>query len=149
MALEKRKATILDAIEQQGKLTAELKRRIEETLDSVVLEDIYMPFRPKRRTRAQIAIERGLEPLAKMIMSQNLSNPDIVASGFVKGDVSDVDAAIAGAGDIIAEWISENERARATVRSRYFRSAVYRQKLWRARKLRERNMKIILNSSLL
>lgn len=60
MALEKRKATILDAIEQQGKLTAELKRRIEETLDSVVLEDIYMPFRPKRRTRAQIAIERGL-----------------------------------------------------------------------------------------
>ncbi len=129
VALEKRKATILDAIEQQGKLTAELKRRIEETLDSVVLEDIYMPFRPKRRTRAQIAIERGLEPLAKMIMSQNLSNPDIVASGFVKGDVSDVDAAIAGAGDIIAEWISENERARAIVRSRYFRSAVLSSKV--------------------
>lgn len=129
VALEKRKATILDVIEQQGKLTAELKRRIEETLDSVVLEDIYMPFRPKRRTRAQIAIERELEPLAKMIMSQNLSNPDIAASGFVKGDVSDVDAAIAGAGDIIAEWISENERARATVRSRYFRSAVLSSKV--------------------
>lgn len=64
-----------------------------------------------------------------MIMSQNLSNPDIVASGFVKGDVSDVDAAIAGAGDIIAEWISENERARATVRSRYFRSAVLSSKV--------------------
>ena len=123
-ALAKRKETVIDTIKEQGKMTPELKKRIEETLDPIVLEDIYMPFKPRRRTRAQMAVEKGLEPFARMIMAQNLDNVESVASRFVVGEVADVSDAIAGATDIIAEWVSENEKARAIVRARYQRNAV-------------------------
>jgi uncharacterized protein len=123
-ALAKRKETVIETIKEQGKLTSELKKRIEETLDPIVLEDIYMPFKPRRRTRAQMAVEKGLEPLARMIMSQNLDNVESVAKRYLGGEVTSVDDAIAGASDIIAEWVSENEKARAIVRARYQRNAV-------------------------
>lgn len=123
-ALDKRKETILASMDEQGKLTAELRRRIEETRDAAILEDIYMPFRPKRRTRAMMAMEKGLEPLARMIMAQNLDSLDKAVKKFIKGEVTDADAAIGGASDIIAEWISDSEKARSIVRARYLRNAV-------------------------
>ncbi|MCM1332825.1 MAG: RNA-binding transcriptional accessory protein [Bacteroides sp.] len=123
--IEKRKETILSTIGQLGKLTPELEKRIAETFDSAQLEDIYMPFRPKRRTRAKVAVDRGLEPLAKIIMAQNISDPADAAARFVKGEIADEGAALAGAADIIAEWVSESERARAAVRARYNRTAVF------------------------
>lgn len=123
--LDKRKEYIRDVIKGQGALTPELDARIEETLDSVALEDLYLPYKPKRNTRAQAARALGLEPLAKMIMSQTLSDPDEAAARF--GD--DTDAAITGASDIIAEWVSESEKARGIVRSRFQRSAVITSKV--------------------
>lgn len=123
--LDKRKEYIRDVIKGQGALTPELDARIEETLDPVALEDLYLPYKPKRNTRAQAARALGLEPLAKMIMSQTLSDPDEAAARF--GD--DTDAAIAGASDIIAEWVSESEKARGIVRSRFQRSAVITSKV--------------------
>ena len=122
-ALAKRKETILETIKNQEKLTPELRKRIEDTFDSAILEDIYMPYRPKRRTRAQMAIEKGLEPLAKMIMSQTLDNAEDAAGRFLSDEVPSPAVAVAGAKDIIAEWISENEKARSIVRARYVRSA--------------------------
>lgn len=124
LELEKRKAYILDTIEEQGKLTDELRQKISETIDLAVLEDLYVPFKPKRRTRAAIARERGLEPLAKIIMAQNLADITRQAARFVSEEVATAEDAIAGAQDIIAEWVSENERVRATVRNRYKQSAV-------------------------
>lgn len=123
--LDKRKEYIRDVIKGQRALTPELDARIEETLDPVALEDLYLPYKPKRNTRAQAARALGLEPLAKMIMSQTLSDPDEAAARF--GD--DTDAAIAGASDIIAEWVSESEKARGIVRSRFQRSAVITSKV--------------------
>lgn len=123
--LDKRKEYIRDVIKGQSALTPELDARIEETLDPVALEDLYLPYKPKRNTRAQAARALGLEPLAKMIMSQTLSDPDEAAARF--GD--DTDAAIAGASDIIAEWVSESEKARGIVRSRFQRSAVITSKV--------------------
>ncbi len=78
MNIEKRKSTIISTIEELGQLTPELRKRIEATFDLAILEDIYLPFRPKRRTRAKIALDRGLEPLAKIIMAQNLTDPEEV-----------------------------------------------------------------------
>ena len=122
--LDKRKEFIIQEISSQDALTPELKTRIEETMDPVELDDIYLPYKPKRNTRAQIARDLGLEPLAKMIMSQSHSaNPEEQAKRFVKGKVSDVKEALAGASDIIAEWVNENEKARGIVRSRFQRSA--------------------------
>ena len=138
-ALAKRKETILDTIKEQGKLTAELKRRIEETLDSATLEDLYMPFRPRRRTRAQMAAEKGLEPLARMIMAQNLDDAASVAKRFKNDEVPDVDSAIAGACDIMAEWMSESEKARSIVRSRYMRNAVISSKVVKGKEEEGRN----------
>ncbi len=123
MALAKRKETILDTIEGLGKLTPELKKRIDDTYDSAVLEDIYLPFKPRRRTRAQIALEKGLEPLAKMIMAQNLDSVKSAAQRFVTKEVPDVQDAVDGAKDIIAEWMSESEKARSIVRAKYIRNA--------------------------
>lgn len=122
-ALAKRKETILDTIKSQDKLTPELKKRIDETFDAAVLEDIYLPYKPRRRTRAQMAIEKGLEPLAKMIMSQTLDSTKDVAKKFISKEVPDAQSAIDGAKDIIAEWMSESEKARSIVRARYIRSA--------------------------
>ena len=122
--MAKRKETITKTIEEQGKMTPELSKRIEECWDAAGLEDIYLPYKPKRRTRAQVARERGLEPLAAMIMLQREQNPEIAARRFVKGDVKNADEAIRGAQDIIAENVSEDERARQTVRTAFRRTAV-------------------------
>lgn len=121
--LEQRKVTILRAIKEQDKLTPELMERIEECYDSTTLEDIYLPYKPKRRTRASVARERGLEPLAKLIMSQHDGDISHRAASFIGDDVPDADAAIAGACDIIAEWISENERVRNQLRALFRRQA--------------------------
>ena len=115
--LEKRRATILKTIEAQDKLTPELAARINNCWDATTLEDIYLPYKPKRKTRAEVARQLGLEPLAKIIMAQRSDNIEERARQFVDGDkVPDVDAAIAGAQDIIAEWVSENEAVRGAVR---------------------------------
>lgn len=128
--LDKRKEYIKGVIKDRGDLTPELELRIDETLDTVALEDIYLPYKPKRNTRAQIARTLGLEPLAKMLMAQNsASSPEILAAKFVKGDVASAKDAIDGASDIIAEWVSENEKARNIVRARFQRSAVISSKV--------------------
>ena len=115
--LEKRRATILKTSEAQDKLTPELADRINNCWDANMLEDIYLPFKPKRKTRAEAARQLGLEPLAKIIMAQRGGNIEERARQFVDGDkVPDTDAAITGAQDIIAEWVSENEAVRNTVR---------------------------------
>lgn len=121
----KRREFVVEQIRDAGALTPELAERIEHTLDSATLEDIYLPFKPKRRTRAEMAREKGLEPLARMIMAQNASGLQTIARKFVgKDKASSINEALAGACDIMAEWMSENEKARNLVRSRYQRSAV-------------------------
>lgn len=120
--LVKRKEYIVGVIGEQ--LTPELRERIDTTFDSSELEDIYLPFKPKRRTRASVARENGLEPLAKIIMSQTSTDIERQARRFVHGKVDNVKDAIAGAMDIIAEWVSENGKARSIVRSRYVRSSI-------------------------
>jgi uncharacterized protein len=122
--LEKRKETVLKTIEEQEKLTPELKTRIENCFDAVELEDIYLPYKPRRRTKATIAREKGLEPLAKIIMKQMERNLDTRAVSFLNDQVETVEEALAGARDIVAEWISENEKARKIVRRAFENSAV-------------------------
>ncbi len=114
--LTKRKETILKTIEEAGKLTPELRKRIEDCIDATVLEDIYLPYKPKRKTKATIAIEKGLEPLAKMIFDQQSFNPEEEASKFINENVKDTTEALQGARDIMAEWMAENEQARNTIR---------------------------------
>ncbi|MBQ8337021.1 MAG: RNA-binding transcriptional accessory protein [Bacteroidaceae bacterium] len=121
-ALTQRKETIVATIEEQGKMTPELKRRIDGCFDSVELEDIYLPYRPKRRTRATIAKERGLEPLADIILLQQAGDIEGQARRFVSADVPAVDDAIAGACDIIAERVSEDEGSRNAVRRLFLRA---------------------------
>ena len=132
--LAKRKETICKTIDEQGKLTPELKSRIDSTWDSTTLEDIYLPYKPKRRTRAQVARQQGLEPLAQIILLQREPNPQSVARAYVKGDVKDVEAAIKGAQDIIAETISENEQTRQQVRNTFKREAIISSKVIAAKK---------------
>ena len=120
---EKRKNFILASVEEQGKLTEELKQRILASWDMTELEDIYLPYKPRRRTRAEIAREHGLEPLAKIIMSQREENPEYRATPFIKGEIKDAETALKGAQDIIAEWISENEKSRNSVRNIFMRDA--------------------------
>ena len=114
--MAKRKETILKTIEEQGKLTDALKERIENCWDATELEDIYLPFKPKRRTRAQIAREAGLEPLAQVLLFQRERNPLQAAKKFVGDKVKDADAALQGAKDIIAEMVSESEESRNQIR---------------------------------
>jgi protein Tex len=121
--LEKRKETILKTIDEQEKLTPELKERITDCYDAVELEDIYLPYKPKKRTRATIARDRGLEPLARILMKQMETNPDQRAKQFLNDDVNSTEEALNGARDIIAEWISENEKARNIVRREFERGA--------------------------
>lgn len=121
--LEKRKKYIIETIEAADALTPELREKIQVTYNSAVLEDLFLPYKPKRRTRASIAREKGLEPLAKIIMSQNERNIIGRTMRFLSDDVLNEDEAIAGALDIIAEWVSENERARQIVRNAYDRTA--------------------------
>ena len=117
--LEKRKETILHVIGEQGKLTPELERRVRDSWSATEIEDLYLPFRPKRQTRAEIARKRGLEPLAKMIMAQNNPDVGIKARSFVGGEVKTAAEAIQGAKDIIAEWVNEDERARDLTRAAF------------------------------
>lgn len=127
--LAKRKSTVLNSIEEQGKLTEELRVRIENTLNLTELEDIYLPYKPKRKTRAAIAREKGLEGLAKLIMAQSNLDVESKACSFLNEAVADVKEAINGATDIIAEWISENESARHVVRNLFQRQALITTKL--------------------
>ncbi len=120
----KRKETIINTINEQGKITPELQKRIDETWDSTVLEDIYLPYKPKRRTRAEVARQKGLEPLATLLMLQREPNPEKRAEAYVKGEVKDAEDALKGARDIIAEQVSEDEQARNTVRFAFSRQAV-------------------------
>lgn len=122
--LEKRKETILKSIEEQGKLTNELRKKIEETDSSTELEDLYLPYKPKRKTRASVAREKGLEPLAAIIMKQKELNLEGRAKQFITDQVLTVDDALQGARDIIAEWINENKRARDGIRRVFERDAV-------------------------
>lgn len=121
--MQKRKDTILKTIEEQGKLTDELRDRITASWNATELEDLYLPFKPKRRTRAQVARERGLEPLANTLMMQFERHPEEVAKRFVKGEVKDTAEAIKGAQDIIAERISEDESSRQAIRGIFRREA--------------------------
>lgn len=127
--LLKRKETIVKTIQEQDLLSPELRKRIEECFDPVELEDIYLPFKPKRRTRASIAREKGLEPLAGIIMKQVEPDLENRAGRFVNGQVETIEDALAGARDIIAEWINENEKARAIVRRSFELGAVMSSKV--------------------
>jgi uncharacterized protein len=124
-----RQQTILSSIEEQGKLTDQLKEKVLGCFDSNTLEDIYLPYKQKRQTKGDKAKKLGLEPLAKMIMSQRGGDPEQMAERFVKGDVIDEDQAIQGATDIIAEWINENEVARSRMRQLFQRKAILVSKL--------------------
>jgi len=127
--LAKRKFAVLKSIEEQNKLTPDLKARIDNCWNITELEDIYLPYKPKRRTRAEIARERGLEPLATGLMKQQSNDVKKMALSFVKGDVVDTEDALKGARDIIAEWINENETARNAIRSVFRREATISSKL--------------------
>lgn len=120
--LQRRKAYILQTIETQGKLSEELRRKIEGCWDTAKVEDLYLPYKPKRRTRAEAARGRGLEPLAKMIISQRRENIDL--ERFLTEEVPDRESAIAGAKDIIAEWVSEDVRSRSLLRNLFAKTAV-------------------------
>ena len=122
--LSKRKEFVLQTIGEQGKLTPELKQRIEDTWDATLLEDLYLPYKPKRKTRAEIARQRGLEPLATLLLTQREPNPLRAATRYVKGEVKDADEALKGARDIIAEQVSENEKSRQQVRNQFARQAM-------------------------
>ena len=131
--LQKRKETIVKTISEQGKMTPELEKRIAETWEAAQLEDIYLPYRPRRRTRAQVARELGLEPLAQILLLQRERDPERAAQAFVKGDVADAETALRGAQDIIAETVSEDERSRQQVRGAFRRQAVITSKVVKAK----------------
>ena len=131
--MAKRKETILKTIGDLGKLTPELEKRISDSWDATELEDIYLPYKPKRRTRAQVARELGLEPLATILLMQRERDPESAAQAFVKGDVKDVEQALKGAQDIIAEMVSEDERSRQQVRGAFRRQAVITSKVVKAK----------------
>ena len=120
----KRKETIIATISEQGKMTPELQKRIDETWDPTLLEDIYLPYKPKRRTRAEVARQKGLEPLATLLLLQREPHPARCAEAYVKGDVKNAEEALKGARDIIAEQVNENEQARNTVRFAFARQAM-------------------------
>lgn len=137
--LEKRKATIIKSIEAQEKLTEELSVRILNCWDANTLEDIYLPYKPKRRTRAEVAREKGLEPLAKIIMAQRSDDISRRAQQFLSDAVPDVETAIAGAQDIIAEWISESEAVRNCVRRAFRHDAVLNSHFVKGKEIEGRN----------
>lgn len=131
--LEKRRESILQSIESQGKLTDDLKKRILSVWDLVELEDLYLPYKRKRKTKASIAREKGLEPLALAIFSQNNNQLEKLAEPFLNEEVPDIEEALQGARDIIAEWINEDERARQITRQAFARDAVISSKVARGK----------------
>ncbi|MEM1409106.1 MAG: Tex-like N-terminal domain-containing protein, partial [Bacteroidota bacterium] len=124
--LEKRREAILKSIDNQEKLTPELEKKIKEAKTLTELEDIYLPYKPKRKTKATVARDKGLEPLAKYIMEQGSGDPFIKAADFLNSElgVASVEDALQGARDIVAEWINENQEARTAVRALFEREAV-------------------------
>ena len=122
--ISKRKETILLSIEEQGKLTSELRLRIENSFDINELEDLYLPYKKKRKTKADIAKENGLEPLAKQIMSQHITDIENIASKYLSTKVPTKEEALQGASDIIAEWINENTYIRRTLRRNFQRKSI-------------------------
>ena len=139
--LDKRKETVLKTIEGLGKLTPDLKGRIEGCYDATELEDIYLPYKPKRKTRATTAIEKGLEPLAKFLFEQGAGDPAEEAGKFVNEQVKDTKEALQGARDIIAEWVSEHEQARNKVRQLFTETAALSAKVIAAKKDEEEAQK--------
>ena len=136
--LVKRKETILKTIDEQGQLTDDLRQRINQCWDTTELEDIYLPFKPKRRTRAQIAREQGLEPLAQLVLLQRERDIRMAAKRWVNGDtVTTVDEALAGAKDIIAETVSEDEQSRQRLRNTFRREAVISSKVIKSKQADE------------
>lgn len=135
--LAKRKETIISTIEEQGKMTAELRSRIDNCWDSTELEDIYLPFKPKRKTRAEAARQKGLEPLAIILMMQRENNLMAKTAQFVKGEVKDEEDALKGARDIIAEQVNEDERARNQVRNIFTRQAIISAKVVKGKEKEE------------
>lgn len=127
--LAHRKDYILQTIEEQGKLTDELKKRIIDCWDSTQIEDIYLPYKPKRKTKAEVARKKGLEPLANTLLLQPYKNPEDVAKRFVKGEVTSVEEALQGARDILAERFNEDESTRQTVRKSFDITAVIHSKV--------------------
>lgn len=127
--IEKRRDFILESIADQNKLTDELKAKIESTWSLTELEDLYLPFKPKRKTKASVARENELEPLAGALMKQEIGNPEKLAGGFVKGKIKSVDEALEGARHIMAEWVSERRAARETIRRLFRRKANITSKL--------------------
>ena len=131
--IQKRKETVIKTITDLDKMSPELQERINQCWDATELEDIYLPYKPKRRTRAQVAREQGLEPLALLLMKQRERDPEAAAAKFAKGDVDSVESAIKGAQDIIAEVVSENEKSRQQLRNAFTRQAVITSKVVRAK----------------
>ena len=131
--IAKRKETVIKTITELEKMTPELQKRIEQCWDATELEDIYLPYKPRRRTRAQVAREQGLEPLAQLILLQRESNIELAAKKYAVGDVSDIATALRGAQDIIAETISEDERSRQQLRGSFRRTAIITSKVVKAK----------------
>lgn len=139
--LSKRKETVLSTIEEQGKLTPELKARISACWNATELEDIYLPFKPKRKTRAEAARAKGLEPLALLLMMQKENNLAAKVRNFVKGEVKDEEDALKGARDILAEQISEDERSRNLMRNQFQRQALIQSKVVKGKEAEETSAK--------
>lgn len=139
--LSKRKETVLSTIEEQGKLTPELKARISACWNTTELEDIYLPFKPKRKTRAEAARAKGLEPLALLLMMQKENNLAAKIRNFVKGEVKDEEDALKGARDILAEQISEDERSRNLMRNQFQRQALIQSKVVKGKEAEEASAK--------
>ena len=131
--IQKRKDTVLKTIADQGKLTPELEKRIADCWDATELEDIYLPFKPRRRTRAQVAREQGLDPLAQLILLQRETDLERAVRPFIVGDVKDAATALRGAQDIIAETVSEDERSRQQLRGSYRRTAIITSRVVKAK----------------
>ncbi|MDR3795428.1 Tex family protein [Phocaeicola sp.] len=139
--LSKRKETVLSTIEEQGKLTPELKARITACWNATELEDIYLPFKPKRKTRAEAARAKGLDPLALLLMMQKENNLSTKVRAFVKGDVKDEEDALKGARDILAEQVSEDERSRHLMRNQFQRQAIIQAKVVKGKESEEASAK--------
>ncbi len=133
LEIQKRKETIIKTINDLDKMTTQLQERIDKCWDATELEDIYLPYKPKRRTRAQVAREQGLEPLALLLMKQREHDPERAAERFIKGDIKTVEDALKGAQDIVAETVSEDERTRQQLRNAFQRQAVITSKVVKAK----------------
>ena len=133
LEIQKRKETVIKTINDLDKMTPQLQERIDNCWDATELEDIYLPYKPKRRTRAQVAREQGLEPLALLLMKQREHDPERAAERFIKGDIKTVEDALKGAQDIVAETVSEDERTRQQLRNAFQRQAVITSKVVKAK----------------